>query len=430
MKKVEKKTKLNDRGWMLLLTEISKGNVIPIIGDELFKVKEGDEVFPLKKYISKKLAEQLNVEYEEGVDSTQLSSKFYEPYWDAIDSDPYYETTQIMKDLDAKGLEVSDTLKSLLSIDKFKLVLTISLSESVFRVMEEVWGKGKVKNLYYEKHSGKEDIEDDSVPTCYHMFGKVNVCPNSFVLSEDNLLEFIGDWMSDGYRPKKLFNLLREKYLLVIGCNYPDWLFRFFFHSMKSSVRSSSAKTGLVADSKLDGSLVGFLSRMSTSIHDDAEAFIEELVVRYRDFDKEEKSLEVFISYASEDYEQANAVAENFRRLGAGVWFDKVELEPGDEYAKKIRKNIEDCKAFVPILSKNVLDKGRRFYKREWAWAKEEIEWRGTNKFIYPVRIDDVNLEEDVIASFYSSFHTFDFSSEQRDENVKKIIRDVRSSRS
>ena len=63
-------------------------------------------------------------------------------------------------------------------------------------------------------------------------------------------------------------------------------------------------------------------------------------------------------------------------------------------------------------------------------WAKEEIEWRGTNKFIYPVRIDDVNLEEDVIASFYSSFHTFDFSSEQRDENVKKIIRDVRSSRS
>ena len=92
----------------------------------------------------------MNVEYEEGVDSTQLSSKFYEPYWDAIDSDPYYETTQIMKDLDAKGLEVSDTLKSLLSIDKFKLVLTISLSESVFHVMEEVWGKGKVKNLKHK----------------------------------------------------------------------------------------------------------------------------------------------------------------------------------------------------------------------------------------------------------------------------------------
>ena len=55
MKKVEKKTKLNDRGWLLLLTEISKGNVIPIIGDELFKVKDEGEVFPLKKYISKKI---------------------------------------------------------------------------------------------------------------------------------------------------------------------------------------------------------------------------------------------------------------------------------------------------------------------------------------------------------------------------------------
>lgn len=423
---IQKTTKLNERGWTLLLTEIQRGNVIPIVGDKFFTVNVAGEEIPLKKYIAMELAKSVGVDYEEGLDATQLASKFFEPYWDAIDSDPYYETTQILKRIETGELKISETLKKFLSIDKFKLVLTTSFGNAVFHAMEDVWGKGKVKNLHYEHNSCKQDIEDESIPTCYQMFGKANVCPNSFVLSDDNLLEFIGDWMSESYRPKKLFNLLRDKYLLVIGCSYPDWLFRFFLHSMKSVARPSS-KMGLIADSKLDAELVGFLSRMRTNIHDDADAFVDELVERYKQFALGEEKKEVFISYASEDYDVANRVAETFRRLGMGVWFDKVSLEPGDEYVQKIKKNIEECRAFVPILSQNVLDRGRRFYKREWTWAKEEVEWRGNNRFIFPIRVDDVNLGDDAILGFFDNLHTVDFSEEMGEANIKKIIREVRS---
>ena len=135
----------------------------------------------------------------------------------------------------------------------------------------------------------------------------------------------------------------------------------------------------------------------------------------------------MFISYASEDYETASKVAETFKRLGIGVWFDKASLEPGDEYVKCIKKNIEDCKAFVPILSRNVLNPGRRFYKREWTWANEEIEWRGSDSFIYPIAIDDVDLGEEIIVNFFKNKHVLDFRNEDRDDNIKKIIRNLRS---
>lgn len=426
MELIQRTTKLNDRGWMLLLSEISKGNVIPIIGDELFSLKINGQSLSLKSYIAQQLCKKLGV--QEDLDVTQLSSKFFDPYWDNIDSDPYYETCQILKDLENSQYFSSNLLKELLTIDQFKLVLTTSFGQFVFKVMEEVWGKGKVKNLWYEKHTAKDDIDDISQPVCYQIFGKANVCPNSFVLSEDDMLDFVSNLMSENFRPKKLFNLLRDKYLLVIGCNYPNWLFRFFLHSMKTSSNAvSSSRIGLVADSKLDSQLIGFLSRMRTSIHDDAENFISELVSRYKEFKSEDLNKEVFISYASEDYETASLIADTFKRLGIGVWFDKASLEPGDEYVKSIKKNIEDCKAFVPILSKNVLNPGRRFYKREWTWANEEIEWRGSDSFIYPIQIDDLNLGDDIITSFFKNKHVLDFRKEDRDENIKKIIRNLRS---
>ena len=130
---IQKTTKLNERGWTLLLTEIQKGNVIPIVGDKFFTVNVAGEEIPLKKYIAMELAKSVGVDYEDGLDATQLASKFFEPYWDAIDSDPYYETTQILKRIESGELKISETLKKFLSIDKFSYTY-LSLSFCITKV--------------------------------------------------------------------------------------------------------------------------------------------------------------------------------------------------------------------------------------------------------------------------------------------------------
>ena len=87
------------------------------------------------------------------------------------------------------------------------------------------------------------------------------------------------------------------------------------------------------------------------------------------------------------------------------MWFDKKSLEPGDAYEAMIKQNIQESKIFVPVLSRSVVNCGRRFFKREWKWANDELELRFPEKFIYPVVIDDVNLEDSSLQIF-SKFHT------------------------
>lgn len=418
--------RLNESGWARLLEEIDKGNVIPVLGQELFTLTvEGREV-PLREYILQKMRERLGVE-DEVSDFAELSYGYNMRAWDRIQSEPYYETTRILQEISGLEVEFLPELQELLSIEKFRLVLSTSFDDMALKAMESFWGKGKVKRLSYEKRSCKEDIDDLSKPCLYQMFGKASAVPHEFVLTEDDLLEFLHYWLDENYRPKRLSNVLREKYLLVIGCNYPNWLFRFFFHSLKFSSRSSAAdKVGMLADSRLDKNLVDFLARMNAGVYDDARAFIRELVKRWKTFQGVGDKKEIFISYASEDFEQARKIAETFQELGVAVWFDKKSLEPGDAYEAMIKQNIQESKIFVPVLSRSVVNCGRRFFKREWKWANDELELRFPEKFIYPVVIDDVNLEDSSLQIF-SKFHTANLREGQDWENsLRKIVRDVR----
>jgi hypothetical protein len=66
-----------------------------------------------------------------------------------------------------------------------------------------------------------------------------------------------------------------------------------------------------------------------------------------------EPSRAVFLSYASEDGEAAERIAHALRTAGIEVWFDRNALRGGDEWDRKIRREIKDCALFVPIISAN-----------------------------------------------------------------------------
>jgi hypothetical protein len=290
-----------------------------------------------------------------------------------------------------------------------------------------------VKELWYEKRSNKPDIDNLSSPLLYHLFGKANTIPNSYVLTEDDLLEFIHCWLYENYRPQQLANTLKEKYLLVIGCNYPNWLFRFFIQSMKNfsnTGTSKNSKIGMIADSKLSSDLLAFLSRISAQTHGNSITFIDELSERWKQHSKtnseEKEEKEIFISYASEDYETAQKIADAFGNAGGQVWFDKRELDPSDKYAEIIRNKIKNSKAFVPILSLNTLTKEKRFFKGEWNWGIKEAELMGTQKFIYPIVIEEIDKASDILPEEFKEKHMIDYKNKDFENNIKKIIRDIR----
>jgi TolB-like protein/Tfp pilus assembly protein PilF len=98
----------------------------------------------------------------------------------------------------------------------------------------------------------------------------------------------------------------------------------------------------------------------------------------------------VFLSYAREDAAAANRIAEALRSNGVEVWFDQNELRGGDAWDQKIRKQIDACALFVPVISHNTEGRGKGYFRLEWKLAVEQTHLllEGV-PFIVPVVVDD-----------------------------------------
>ena len=140
------------------------------------------------------------------------------------------------------------------------------------------------------------------------------------------------------------------------------------------------------------------------------------------------ETYDIFISYASEDYDLAGKVAQKFKDYGATVWFDKAALNLGEKYEKTIAQNIQECKRFVPILSFTTLKEGRRFFKKEWKLAIEEAEYRLNEPYISPIVVDDMDpFSEHAIPTEFTKYaHIINIHDESFDVQIKKIIRSFR----
>ena len=97
----------------------------------------------------------------------------------------------------------------------------------------------------------------------------------------------------------------------------------------------------------------------------------------------------VFLSYASQDGEVTQQVADALRAEGIEVWFDQDELAGGDAWDRKIRQQIQSCALFVPVISPNTEHRPEGYFRLEW-WLAEQRSFRMAKgvPFIVPVVVD------------------------------------------
>src|SRR5271165_1600678 len=98
----------------------------------------------------------------------------------------------------------------------------------------------------------------------------------------------------------------------------------------------------------------------------------------------------VFLSYAREDAAAAGRIAEALRSNGVEVWFDQSELRGGDAWDQKIRRQIDACTLFVPVVSRSTEERGKGYFRLEWKLAVEQTHllMEGV-PFLVPVVVDD-----------------------------------------
>ena len=82
----------------------------------------------------------------------------------------------------------------------------------------------------------------------------------------------------------------------------------------------------------------------------------------------------VFLSYASQDAEAARRICDALRAVGLDVWFDQSALRGGDAWDAKIRKQINDCTLFLPVISQHTQERSTR------ATSASSGNWRSSRR--------------------------------------------------
>jgi len=373
--------------WERLLEQVVQGNIVPVICPDI--LVEGSD---LHQWLVKASAHCLGLK----TNPQTFSELVFDKEYMEKTKDKNYIYLLVEAILNKKNFEPSALLKEILDIRHFPFVITTTFSPLVEQYMRKVWGDELRVQCFSNNPKQNGNIKDEAdmrKPTLYYMFGKAGA--GRYVLTDNDMLEFCSSWITDtDKRPQTLVSLLKNKYLLVLGNNYSDWLFRFIWFSIRNSSNSEVMQC-YTYEQEMDKGLEMFLERNHTFLQKDPSAFVAQLKERLAEklrkeastyYDKVEMNTDVFISYSRSDAAIAEAICNKLTEKGKRVWYDKKDISAGGDFMQEIKKGIQSARYFVPIISSNI-EKERNdqhVYRVEWDYAIEVGRSLGRT-FIIPV---------------------------------------------
>ena len=419
----------NEKIWDILLDAVNQHRVVPIIGDEFYYAQVDNELINYKQFILDQLVSKFIPPKDVAPDFNMIADliKISNQMKSAIGAfanttSIYYEIDEIVRNT---PVVCDPCLKDFVEAFQFPLILTTSYIPG----LETVYDNSIVIKAYDKTPRMDISALDPQSTTLYYLFGKCSKANKTYMVTEDDLLDYMHFWHNNDTRPRLLSDYLQNKFLLLLGCNYPNWLFRFFWHSIKNFNLFSGYEgvKGVVASSSLntDNELSRFLSRMQTQTYTNGKAVMEELKKK-KGIGMGEDACDIFLSYSHKDYKTAAKIADTFTRFGANVWFDSKELKASDLYDKIISDKISKCKRFVPILSHTTETEERAYFRKEWSLALDEIRFRLGSPYIAPINIDDIDYNSNFIPKEFKEAHIISFHTEGFENEVKRLIRSFR----
>jgi hypothetical protein len=423
---------LDDDAWDDLLSFIEERRVIPIVGPELLQVATERGPRLLYDWLAEKLAARLNVDVEQLPQPYTLNDVVC---WflgaRGRREEAYVRLRSILKDA---AFEPPRALRRLAAIPEFDLFVSTTfdpLLENAIN-LERFNGSSFTEILSYSPNRVVDlPSERDRLqrPVVYHLFGRLSASP-TYVISDEDLLEFICALQSEHLAPEKLFHELEHNHLLFIGSNFTNWLARLFLRMAKRQRLSDPRDVGeIMADDHTseDERLVSFLQQVSvrTRIYLGAERFVDELhdrlaarrrpaaalvagsaPARFLPPAREMPDNAVFISYAREDLAAVQQIKAGLEATGITTWFDIDRLEVGDDYDRKIQRNIARCSYFIPVVSATTQRRLEGYFRREWSYAIDRVRNMADGAlFILPVTIDATSAAQALVPDKFKALH-------------------------
>ncbi|MCK4761735.1 MAG: toll/interleukin-1 receptor domain-containing protein [Candidatus Aminicenantes bacterium] len=419
-----------------LIDNITAGQVIPIIGHDLCLVHNyDDKPVPLENFIASELTRKLNVPYT-GQSISELAFAYPQDnvmlttysIYDKIDEDRFY----------------LEPLKKLAGITDFKFLVSTTLDDLLEKSLRKTRNlkDSRLKVLDYSLQQFAQppgEYEEKPLATVFNLLGSFNnVIESAF--NEEETLEHIFS-LSDRYNRHPLAEYfaqqIKNKILLFIGCDYPDWFMRFVIRILTNQRYKSRIFSDYIVCDKCTKSpeLNKFLKQFNKNIvaiegveEGQSRAFVDQLYEKWMDF-QENRPIQydgsVFLSYNHPDQEKVNTLKKLLKAKGVrNAWFDIENLDAG-EHKTLIEDEIKKCKVFVPLISNNSLTNNQSYtWKVEWAGIEVRLmadKYYGKKSFqMVPIILDDTERNDERIPPYMR-----DFSIWNLDKNKDRIVEEI-----
>jgi hypothetical protein len=394
-----------DFDWPELVDLVCEGGVVPVLGSELLTGQASEAGLNPQS-----LALRLDVLAAADATLNAVAESYLQK---RTSSKP--RLYAICKELDAAATAISPALQQLAAIEDFRFFVSTTPHAAMVRALERVrlHQQGVCKHIAFSPQVKTRDLEGSirqlPEPCVFYPLGCVEKPP--FAITEEDTLEYIFQLFAAPDRPQNLLGELQAANLLFIGCDWPDWLTRFWVRSLAGDRLWKGSKRDyleFVAGKFASGQkeLVLFFSRTDIRrIDADPTAFIAGLHEKWNERRKNRRQgppattppppegAFVFISYANEDGDAAKVLRTRLRDAGIDVWFDEDRLNGGAVVVDELNRNIRRSALFLPILSRRAAGRREGYYRGEWDTAilRNKIIDKEA-RFIHPVIIDDLPL--------------------------------------
>ncbi len=279
-----------DNIWDRLLDSLDERSVIPIIGPDLVRVERDGQSLSLDQYLARRLAGANRLPDDSLPAERPLNHIVCKLL--RLRKDRYSICDDIFQIMKEANFAPPRALRQLAEITDLNLFVSTTFDTLLERAINEVRG-GSTPVAQAIAYSPKrvDDLpttrERLPRPTVYYLMGKLSAT-GSYVVSDEDLLEYVCELQSPARRPERLLDELKKNHLLILGADYSDWMTRFFLRTAKGG-RLSAARESveILADSKTsrDPNLVSFLVNFSSHTRvfraGGAAEFVDELHRRW-----------------------------------------------------------------------------------------------------------------------------------------------------
>lgn len=353
-------------------------SIVPVVGMSAFYV-QNDNQEPLQefivreivmRYISKgKQSAVFNCCRKGDIKSMTKLSKALKDYGNDNYFDDEMDIYQCVYDLIREvknNIFINPQVKDFLLYGKFPLIITTCYVDILsnllvgpngkFYMPVSYLGHGDVEDLKVLKDSPKREPK---YPTIFHLFGKIT-SNSEPVIDEDDFLKYLHCLHDTSHQPKELKKYLEDRQILIVGCNIPDWTFRFMLHSLKER------EGRFVVHGKRKHNFMG--GAINPIIEDDLADFLSEIKYIYGNnvskilgqINTKIKLQKVFISYSAQQGTPIWSWIETFRKKlepSSIVWLfpEQSKGTYGERYWDLIQKGVEQCDLFIPIITERIL---------------------------------------------------------------------------